>query len=166
MTTATHPLTGQPTATSMSGPQGAYVPGFPPPIGAEQIFGLVPPLTPLALPSAAVPNATQQYGTQYGTVPWQQAITPFAFSPVVQQATTPFAFSPVVQQVAAQIAPIAQQTLLPYVIGAAWQQVQHQLPQIVAQIVAQPMLPWQQHLTPMGSGIFGQFSRPYSAYLS
>ena len=150
MTTATHPLTGQPTATSMSGPQGAFGPGFPPPIGAEQIFGLVPPLTPMPYPSTAIPNATQPYAT----APWQQAIAPYALSPVVQQ-------------VAAQIAPVVQQTLLPHVIGAACQQVQQYLPQIVAQVVAQPVLPWQQYLTPMaGPGIFGQFSRPYSAYLS
>jgi len=155
MTTATHPLTGQPTATSMSGPQGTFGPGFPPPIGAEQIFGLVPALAPVPYPSTAVPNTTQPYGM----LPWQQAITPFAFSPVVQQ-------------VAAQIAPVAQQTLLPYVIGAVSQQVQQHLPQIVAQFVAHPAQPWQQYLppqylTPMaGSGIFGQFSRAYPSYLS
>jgi hypothetical protein len=143
----------------MPGQQSSFGPGFPPPIGAEQIFGFAPSLPQMSYPSPVALTPAQLY--QAGTAPY---FAPWSGTVPWHQAGTPFGHSPVIQQVAAQIAPMVQQTLLPYVIGAAWQQVQQQVPQVVAQLVGPyPGLASQQHLTPMaGAGIFGQISRPYS----
>jgi hypothetical protein len=143
MTTATHPVTGQSAGVSMLGQPGTFGSGFPPPIGAEQYFGLVPQVPyPYAMPGVG-----SYLGSAYASTPWQSGITPSAFSSL--------------QQVVTQIAPMVQQAILPHVIGAACQQVQNQLPQIVAQLVAHQGLQSQQQGTPVpGQGIFGQFGRP------
>src|SRR5215472_18239936 len=90
MTTATHPLAGQTAGPSMLGQQGTFGPGFPPPIGAEQLFGLFPQAqTPYGIPGVGAYPGVGQLST-----PWQSSGLPFG------------SIHP--QQVAAQIAPMVE----------------------------------------------------------
>lgn len=155
MTATTQGLAGQGLATGIPAPQGTFGPGFgsvgpgfPPPIGAEQFFGV---------PSPYGAQAYQQqtpYGTQAQPGYQQQ---PAGSLPSLQA----------VQQVAAQIAPIAQQAILPQVIAVAMQQVHQQLLQLVAQLgwpaAVQQLGQWPHQASSQqpGMGLFGQL-RPYA----
>jgi hypothetical protein len=143
--------------------QGPFGPGFSPPIGAEQLFGV-----------------PQQYGGQspygmqspYGYQQWPQANSPYG------PQTASGGAQQVIQQLAHLIA-TAQQVIVPQAVGLAVQQVCQQLPQLIAQLAmqqfpgqqpsgqqfaGQPAGPWGQQSwapQPMAS-VFGQAGRPYS----
>lgn len=146
MTATTQGLAGPGLATGIPAQQGTFgpgfgfaSPGFPPPIGAEQVFGLSSPYG-----IQAQPGYQQQ---QPGAVPYLQAV----------------------QQLAAQVVPIAQQAILPQVIAVAMQQVHQQVHQQLPQLIAQLSWPmtgagqWQHQLGGQSSamGLFGQ-ARPYA----
>jgi hypothetical protein len=142
MTATTQGMAGPGLATGIPAQQGTFGPGFgfvssgfPPPIGAEQVFGLPSPYGIQAQPGYQQP--------QPGIAQYLQAA----------------------QQIAAQVAPIAQQAILPQVIAVAMQQVQQQLPQLIAQLswpmTGGGQWPYQLGWQVPAMGLFGQ-ARPYA----
>jgi hypothetical protein len=142
MTATTQGLAGPGLATGIPAQQGTFgpgfgfvSPGFPPPIGAEQAFGLPSPYGIQAQPGYQQPLP--------GAVPYLQAV----------------------QQLAAQVVPIAQQAILPQVIAVAMQQVHQQLPQLIAQLsgpmAGAGQWPYQLGWQAPAMGLFGQ-ARPYA----
>lgn len=161
MTVQTQGFTAQGMGASPA-QQGLWGPGFPPPIGAEQVFGV-----------------PQQYGGQppYGTQsPYSYQQGPQTQLPYGTQI--PAGGTQQLIQQLAQIIATAQQIIVPQAAGLAVQQVCQQLPQLIAQLAAQQFTgqqPWQQFAgQPMGlwgqqpsaqpptAGVFGQAGRPYS----
>lgn len=140
MTASTQGLTGQSLAGSGTGFQpGSGSPGFPPPISAEQYFG-IPQQYGFQTPYwPQVPYGMPQ--VPYGMQPWNQAQTQFGNqAPSGLQQPSAGQRSPqqeLIQQLVGQILPIAQQMILPQVIALAVQQVQQQVQQIAAQAVPQ-----------------------------
>jgi hypothetical protein len=112
MTTATQAFTGQPMGTSIAGPQGTFGPGFPSPIGAEQIFGMGYPQVQFPYPSQ-----TPQLGQ---VQPWLAIAAQIA--PLVQQAILPYVISTACQQVL-QLLPqvVAQAGVHPGVLSQQYQ---------------------------------------------
>jgi hypothetical protein len=112
MTTGTQAFTGQPMGTSIAGPQGTFGPGFPSPIGAEQIFGI---------------------GSQQGQFPQLGQPQPWLaiaaqITPLVQQAILPYVVSTACQQVL-QLLPqvVAQVAVQSGVLSLPYPQ-QYQMP--------------------------------------
>jgi hypothetical protein len=156
MTASTQGLTAQGLAGSQ---QSTFIPGFPPPIGAEQYLGTA---QQYGYPGQGWPQAP--YGTQapYGLFPWSPVQGQFGgqaqswFGQVPQQQA-----QQVFQQLIGQILPVAQQMILPQVIALAVQQIQQQVQQLATQL-ALPQLTGGQQQTWMPPG--GQFGRPYSMF--
>jgi hypothetical protein len=113
MTTATQAFTGQPVGTI--GPQGTFGPGFPSPIGAEQIFGM-------GYFQGQSPYQTPQLGQPQ---PWLAIAA--QITPLVQQAILPYVVSTACQQVL-QLLPqvVAQVAVQSGVLPQPYQQ--HQMP--------------------------------------
>jgi hypothetical protein len=156
MTVQTQGFTAQGLGASPA-QQGLFGPGFPPPIGAEQLFGVPQQY-----------GAHSPYGTQspYGYQQWPQNQSPYG-------AQTPSGGAQQVIQQLAQLLATAQLIIVPQAAGLAVQQVCQQLPQLIAQLATQqftgqqpagqqfagqPTWPWGQQ--PMAS-MFGQAGRPY-----
>jgi hypothetical protein len=132
MTTATQAFTGQPMG-SITAPQGSFGPGFPSPIGAEQIFGMGSQQG-----QVPYPFQTQQPGQAQ---PWLAIAA--QITPLVQQAILPYVVSTACQQVL-QLLPqvVAQVALQSGVLSQPYHQQQYQTP-------------WQ------GQGFSGHAGRPY-----
>jgi hypothetical protein len=165
MTASTQGLTAQGLAGSgIPSQQGSFSPGFPPPIGAEQYFGIPyqPSFQPYWSPQATY-GMQPPYGQQPGPVQNPYGVqTPSWF-----QQFPPQQVQQLIQQLVGQILPIAQQMILPQVIAQAVPLVQQHTLQLISQL-AVPQLTgqqpfsaqqWQPFWTPQAPGVA---TRPYS----
>jgi hypothetical protein len=171
MTASTQGLAAQGLAGSgIPSPQGSFVPGFPPPIGAEQYFASP---SPYGFHAYGWPQATHgmqpPYGQQPGPVqtPYGSQAA-FGFQPNAGQYG-PQQVQQLIQQLVSQILPIAQQMILPQVIAQAVQLVQQQAQQLIIQL-AVPQLAgqqpfWAQQWQPFSAQPAPmQPTRPYSLF--
>jgi hypothetical protein len=170
MTASTQGLTAQ----GLAGPgipsqPGSLSPGFPPPIGAEQYFGIPyqPGFQPYGWPQATygMPPPYGQPGSLVQSPYGSQALS--AFQQPNAGQVSPQQVQQLIQQLVGQILPIAQQMILPQVIAQAVQMVQQHAQQLITQL-AVPQLTgqqpfsapqWQPFWSPQAPGLA---SRPYS----
>jgi len=144
MTASTQGLAAQGLAGSgIPSPQGSFVPGFPPPIGAEHYFATP---SPYGFQTYGWPQATYGMQPPYGQQPGPVQI-PYHSQPAFGFPPSAGQYGPqqqqLIQQLVGQILPIAQQMILPQVIAQAVQLVQQQAQQLITQL-AVPQLVGQQ----------------------
>jgi hypothetical protein len=173
MTASTQGLTAQGLAGSgIPSQPGSFSPGFPPPVGAEQYFGIP------YQPSFQIPYqpSFQPYGWPQATYGMQSAYgqpsglvqSPYGmFQQPNAGQVSPQQVQQLIQQLVGQILPIAQQMILPQVIAQAVQMVQQHAQQLITQL-AVPQLTgqqpfsapqWQPFWTSQAPGVA---TRPYS----
>ncbi len=170
MTASTQGLTAQGLAGSgIPSQPGSLSPGFPPPISAEQYFGIPyqPSFQPYGWPQATY-GLQPPYGQPPGLVqsPYGSQALPVFQQPNAGQVS-PQQVQQLIQQLVGQILPIAQQMILPQVIAQAVQLVQQHAQQLITQL-AVPQLtgqqpfpgpPWQPFWAAQAPGLA---TRPYS----
>jgi hypothetical protein len=146
MTASTQGLTAQGLPGSgMPSQPGSFSPGFPPPIGAEQYFGI--PYQPSFQPYGG-PQATYGMQAPHGQ-PGSLVQSPYGSQALLgfQQPNagqvSPQQVQQLIQQLVGQILPIAQQVILPQVIAQAVQMIQQHAQQLITQL-AVPQLTGQQ----------------------
>ena len=135
------------------GYQQGLNPGFPTPIGTEQLLGL-----------------GQHYGMQPSFWPQPPYGAQDAFGRQTAGQVVPQQIQQVVSQLTGQIIPVAEQIVLPQVIALAVQLVQQQVQQLVTQ-VSVPLIMgqypvttahWQQPFWGPTPSAFGPHVRPYA----
>jgi hypothetical protein len=163
MTASTQGLTVQGLAGSGTPSQpGSVSPGFPPPFGAEQYFG-VPyqhGFQPYGWPQAAY-GIQAPYGQPQGPVqnPYGNQ-GQFGFQQPNAGQFPPQQVQQLIQLVG-QILPIAQQMILPQVIAQAVQLVQQQAQQLIMQLAVPQLTGTQPFWTPQMPDLA---ARPYSFF--
>jgi hypothetical protein len=163
----TTPVTAQ--GHSVQGMPQGYAPGFPPPIGIEQLFGQSQ--QPGGLPGFSQYGFAQPYGStgQQPYMPYplagqQFGGQQFGGQPPFTAQSVPM--QQIIQALVSQLLPTAQQVILPQVVATATQQIPQHLHQLVTQQVAWQLsqqASWPQ--SPFGQSPFGQpgqhlFGRP------